>query len=167
MKFENRYYTNKEIYKEFVNKVATRKIMFSCLILFVISIVLLVLFRDNSFYVAIYLVIALFSLVMIIMIQPMYLKQLLEMDFKLHNGERPETIVIFDDKITLKEGKQQISIEYSQIKKYYRLKRSSILMFSEQNGVMFVEDNFTIGNKEEFEKFILEKCENLEKVIEK
>lgn len=167
MKFENRYYTNKEMHKEFVNKVATRKMMLNCLILFIISIVLLILFRDNSFYVAIYLVISLFSLVMMIMMQPMYLKQLMELDYKLHNGEHPETVVTFEDKITLKEGKQQISIEYSQIKKYYRLKRSSILMFSEQNGIMFVEDNFTIGNKEEFEKFILEKCTNLDKIIER
>lgn len=167
MKFESRYYLDKKMCEEYVNKVATRKLVLSCLILFIASIILLLIFKDNTLEMAIYMVIGILSLAMIILVPPMYLKQLLEMDFKLHNGERPESIVTFDDKITLKEGKQQISIEYSQIKKYYRLKRSSVLMFSEQNGVMFVEDNFTIGSKEEFEKFILEKCNNLEKVIEK
>ncbi len=167
MKFENRYYVDKKMYEEYVSKVATRKIIVSCVIILIISIILLFIFKADSFKMTMSLAVGILALGIIIFIQPIYLKELLNLDFKLHNGEHPETVVTFDDKITLKEGNQQISIEYVQIKKYYRLKRSSILMFSEQNGIMFVEDNFTIGKKEDFEKFILEQCNNLDKIIER
>ena len=165
MKFENRYYIDKDMYKEFVYKVATKKITIGALIILFIAIVSFFIFRDDSFETTISIVVGIISIGMIILTPPLYLKQLLDLDNKLHNGQRPEAVVTFDDKITLEEGKQKISIEYAQIKKYYRLKKCSVLMFSEQNGILFVEDKFTIGTKEEFEKFILEKCNNLDKII--
>ena len=165
MEFENRYYTNKEIYKEFVNKILCRKMFIIGITIFVVALIMCIIsIKDNTVVTTMEGVAAFIALFSVILAPNLTLSKYLELDGKLHNGEHPETIVIFDDKITLKEGKQVISIDYSQITNYYRLKSCSVLMFSSQNGIIFVEDKFTKGKKEEFEKFILEKCDKISKI---
>ena len=165
MLFENRFYTNKEIYKEFVNKVLCRKIYIIGLIIFVLALIMCIIsIKENTVVATMEGVAAFIALFVVILSPKMTLSKYLELDSKLHNGEHPETIVTFWDKITLKEGKQIISIDYFQITNYYRLETCSVLMFSSQNGIIFVEDKFTKGKKEDFEKFIFEKCDKVNKI---
>ena len=162
MSFESRYYTTEEMYKEYIYKVLCKHITILGIIVAAFAFLLSVIFiNDNKLIVGLMLGAGIISLITAIMTPPVTLKRLLEMDKKLHSGVKYEVVVTFDDKITLTEGSQTISIDYSQIIKYHKLKPCSILMFSNQNGIMFVEDKFTVGNKEDFDKFIHEKCENL------
>ena len=76
------------------------------------------------------------------------IERLLEVDKSLHNGAHPECIVTFGQDVKLVEGKQEVSIEYHQIIGIYRMKTCSVLMFTKQNGIMYVETKFSIGNGE-------------------
>ena len=40
----------------------------------------------------------------------------------------------------------------------FHLKHSTALMFSRQNGILYSEEGFTVGNKETFDRFIRDKC---------
>ncbi len=92
------------------------------------------------------------------------LKQLMDVNKRLHNGESAESIISFGDDIKINEGKQSLTVEYSQITNIYRMKTCSILMFTKQNGVIYLEDKFTKGNAKDFEGFILEKCSQVERI---
>lgn len=52
----------------------------------------------------------------------------------------------------------------SQIINIYRLKTCSILMFTKQNGILYLEEHFTVGNSTDFNGFILEKCVNVSRI---
>ena len=130
----------------------------------------IIAFRSNNSSTLLLNIITFFICLLIVIFTPkLALKNLLNFDRKLHNeaNVHPETIVTFDDKIKLTEGEQVTTIDYSQVNMYIRLKSFSVLMFTKQNGIMFREDKFTIGNKEDFEKFIFEKCHNVKSVIER
>ncbi|MBQ7668254.1 MAG: YcxB family protein [Clostridia bacterium] len=162
MKFESRYYTTKEMYKEYIFKVLCKHLTILGIIVAVCAFLLSVIFiNESKLTVGLMLGAGIISLLTAIFTPYVTLKQLLDLDSKLHSGVKYEVVVTFDDKITLTEGAQTISVDYSQIIKYHKLKTCSVLMFSNQNGVMFDENHFTVGNKEDFDKFIHEKCENL------
>ncbi len=162
MKFESRYYTTKEMYKEYIYKVLCKRLTIIGFITAFFGFLISYISRNDSTLISgVTLAAASISLITAIITPIITLKQLLNVDKKLHSGIKYEVVVTFGDKITLTEGAQTISIDYSQIIRYHKLKTCSVLMFSNQNGIMFVEDKFTIGQKENFDKFIKEKCENL------
>lgn len=163
--FENRYYTTQEIYKEYVRKVLCRRIFRLGGIFFVIGAVAMILSLQEYTVNAAMVGTALFVIVFTMLLGPkLMLKQLMDVKKRLHNGESPETIISFGDDIKINEGKQSLSIEYSQITNIYRMKTCSVLMFTKQNGVIYLEDKFTKGNAKEFEEFILEKCSQVERI---
>lgn len=164
--FENRFYTTKEMYKEYVNKVLCRTIYIWCIVLILIALLAIIAAISNNHKdivfqesIGVFIV-----LCCIIFIPRITLRQLLQLDKTLHNGTHPECHVTFFDKITMVEGEQKITVEYENVRKIYRLKSCSVLMIGKQNGVLYVEDCFTVGNAEDFEKFILEKCTQVKKI---
>lgn len=167
--FENRYTVTKEMYKEYVNKVICRNIYIYSTVVLVLALIETFINLYNKDYSMITLNVLVFVICLFAMIltPKIALSNLMEVDKKLHSGTRPETVVTFNEKIVLTEGEQTIKIDYSQIQSYIRMKNSSVLMFAKQNGIMFVENNFINGNKEEFEKFILEKCNHVREIIER
>ena len=168
MIFESRYKVTKDIYKEYVYKVLCRDLILNGILIVLLSIFLCANLWGSNVSITLFLVTFFVSIFCIIFVPIVSLKSLMKLDKKLTGDkEHPETIVTFSDKITLIEGEQKITIEYSQIEKYYRLKSFSILMFSKQNGIMFDENNFTKGNKEDFESFIIQKCNKVKKVIKR
>lgn len=165
MVFENRFHTTREMYKEYVGKVLCRRIYVLGSIFSVIAALAFILsIRGNQTMAAVEGV-CLFILLAVMIITPgKVLKQLLETDKQLHNGEHPECVVTFGDHISLTEGKQTLAIEYAQIINIYRLKTCSVLMFTKQNGILYLEDHFTVGNSTDFNGFILEKCVNVSRI---
>jgi hypothetical protein len=157
--FENRYYTTQEIYKEYVRKVLCHRIFRLGSIFFVIGAVAMILSLQEYTVNAAMIGTALFVLLFTMLLGPkLMLKQLMDVNKRLHNGQSEECIISFDEDIKINEGKQSLAIEYSQITNIYRMKTCSVLMFTKQNGIIYLEDKFTKGNAEEFEGFILGKC---------
>lgn len=166
MFFENKYFVNEKMLKEYVNKVLCRNVfVFGIIVIFFAIFESIFYYKSENFQMLTINIITIFiCLFAILYIPKLTFSNLIELDKKLHSGERPEAIVTFEDKIKLVEGNQVLKIDYSQINSYIRMKNSSVLMFSKQNGILFVEDNFTVGTKENFESFILEKCPHIKKV---
>lgn len=163
--FENRYYTTQEIYKEYVRKVLCRRILRFGSVFSVIGAIAVVLSLQENTVNAAIVGTALFVILFTMIIGPkLMLKQLMDVKNRLHNGEIVETIVSFGDDIKINEGKQSLTIEYSQITHIYKMKTCSALMFTKQNGIIFLEDKFTKGNAKDFEAFILEKCNQVEQI---
>lgn len=167
--FENRFYTTKEMYKEYVNKVLYRKIYIVGIILILIALLAIIMAIGNNYSWLIFQegIGAFVILCCIILIPKLTLRQLLQLDRTLHNGAHPECHVIFSDKITMEEGEQKITVDYENVQKIYRLKSCSVLMIGKQNGVIYEENSFTVGDAEDFEKFILKKCRNVKNIEER
>ena len=51
-------------------------------------------------------------------------------------------------------------ITYGQVVAWHRLRTGSVVMLTEQNGIMYVDDGF-VGDASGFDAFIREKCVNL------
>lgn len=163
--FENRFYTTQEIYKEYVRKVLCRRILRVGSIFLVIGAITMVLSLQEYTVNAAMVGTALFVIVFTMLLGPkLMLKQLMDVNKRLHNGRSEECIISFNEDIKINEGKQSLAIEYSQITNIYRMKTCSALMFTKQNGIIYLEDKFTKGNAKEFEGFILEKCSQVERI---
>ena len=165
MVFENHFFTTKEMYREYVNKVLCRRMNrygLAC-ILIAVSLIL-VTARSNLMIAVVAGVCLIISLSVLLLFPSLALKQLLELDNNLHGGNRPECVVVFGEQIEMTEGKQRISVQYNQISRIYRLKTCNVLMFSKQNGILYVEDKFAIGNAVELESFLLQRCSQVSRI---
>ena len=160
MSFENRFYTTKEMYAEYVHKILCRRIYHMGIPLTVLAFLGCILsFRQRPSIAAVEAVCGIIILAVLLAAPPMMVRQLLETDRSLHQGERPECVITFDEtSIHMTEGKQSLTLEYGQIKDVFHLKHSTALMFSRQNGILYSEEGFTVGNKETFDRFIRDKC---------
>jgi hypothetical protein len=73
--------------------------------------------------------------------------------------EMKKTTKFTDDKIdVISSNKAESSFKYEQISHVYETKKLMILKVSRQICILLDKNNFTIGNIEEFEKFISFKC---------
>ena len=160
MSFENRFYTTKEMYAEYDHKILCRRIYHMGIPLTVLAFLGCILsFRQRPSIAAVEAVCGIIILAVLLAAPPMMVRQLLETDRSLHQGERPECVITFDEtSIHMAEGKQSLTLEYGQIKEVFHLKHSTALMFSRQNGILYSEEGFTVGNKETFDRFIRNKC---------
>lgn len=157
------------MYREYVNKVLCRVIYIAGGILTLIAIIGIIMAMGDDKYQWLLVqegIGLVFVLICMILIPRITLRQFLRLDQTLHNGEHPECHVTFSDKITIEEGEQRITVDYENVQKIYRLKRCSVLMIGKQNGIIYEENSFTVGNAEDFEKFILRKCRQV-KYIER
>lgn len=165
MLFECRFYATKEMYKEYIKKVVYRKMNITCIVLSILA-VLTILFsiRNNPVLAAVEGTCLVIILAVAIISPRVLLKRLMEMDRILQNGSAPECVVEFGDNIRMTQGGQSVAIEYDQVFRIYQMKTCSILMFTKQNGIMYVEDKFTRGNSRDFDRFILEKCPRAKRI---
>lgn len=76
---------------------------------------------------------------------------------KENDGQLPETIITFGDKIELFEGMMHFTIEYRKIVGVRRLAHSYALMTGKRTAVLLRENAFSKGTFEEFKAFLREK----------
>ena len=127
MSFENRFYTTKEMYAEYVHKILCRRIYHMGIPLTVLAFLGCILsFRQRPSIAAVEAVCGIIILAVLLAAPPMMVRQLLETDRSLHQGERPECVITFDEtSIHMAEGKQSLTLEYGQIKEVFHLKHST------------------------------------------
>ena len=162
MIFENRFYTTKEMYTEYVHHVLCRRIYRLGIPLTILAFLGCALsFHHAQIISAIEAVCGIIILAVLFASPAMMVRQLMETDLSLHQGEQPECAFTFDEtSIHMAEGSQSLTLEYSQIKEVFHLKHCTALMFTRQNGILCSKDGFTVGNKEAFDQFIHNKCPN-------
>lgn len=161
--FENRFYVTDKMIKEYIKKIVCKKLILMGAIISTLGIFLSVLSyaKGNKFMLGLYLTTAAISMVTTILTPMATFKEAKKNQEALHNGKRYETVVTFDDKIYMREGKFSIDINYSQIKKLHVLNHFCALMFGKNNGILFTKDGFSEGNFEDFMVFIKERAQNL------
>ncbi|MCD8353896.1 MAG: YcxB family protein [Clostridiales bacterium] len=157
--FENRYTASDAMLREYVNKVASRRISIMCVVVFLLGIVLLALSRSNgdNFMTGIAVVCMAVAAVVGILTPRLLLREIRATSDRLHNGKTCETVVRFGEHITMDEGTTSMQFEYSQITKIHDLKHSYVLMLGRQNGILLSKTGFTVGSFEDFQPFIREK----------
>lgn len=162
MKFENRFFVSKEMYREYVKKVLCSKIYVESVVVALICVLTLLAGVVLEAMQLRWLGGAGLILVLsVACISPhLMLKSLLDYDKRVHGGEHPQCVVRFGETIKMEEGNVSVEIAYDQIIAWHRLQTCSVLMFTKQNGVMYTENGF-VGDSTGFEKFIKEKCVNL------
>lgn len=162
-KFENRYYDNDEMIKEYISKIITGKISLVGMGTFIFSLIFSVIMYKTNDYVLMAIVgtAGLISFVAAIFTPILTFKEI-KKSSKALNSENHENIVRFGNDITIEQGKAKITVEYNKIFKTHNLKHSYVLQFGKQNSILIVPDKFTKGNFEEFKIFLKEKCPELE-----
>ena len=167
IQFENKFYTNDKILKEYVNKVLSRNVrrIFLLYILVYVFMTRNSILRGNSSAILGLIVCAIFLLFLNFLSQK-YLFRLLKKTAKsIHNDQSYPTLVQFGNNIFMQEGKFSMELDYSKIVKIYYLKYSYVLMFTNSNGIMVKYDSFTKGNFEDFKEFIKENCKKAKIIV--
>ena len=160
IKFENKYYADDKMLKEYVNKVLSRNIrrIFLVYILIFLFIVKNGILRGDTSTIFRLIVCAIFLLFLNFLSQK-YLFRLLKKTAKsIHNDQSYPTLVQFGNNIFMQEGKFSMELDYSKIVKIYYLKYSYVLMFTNSNGIMVKYGSLTKGNFEDFKEFIKDNC---------
>ncbi len=160
--FENRYYATDEMMMEYVHQVLCRRLKrwgIGLLLLGLLSIVHFIS-KGDSIWVAVDGV-CLFIILFCIIFSPiLMIRSIKENDKRIHNGKKFETVVTFDDKISICEGSFSLSVEYSQIVAIYYLKHSYALMFGKNSGIIVSPSGFIGTDVDNFKAFIEKKCNN-------
>ena len=154
--FENKYYADDKMGKEYVNKILAKNAR--GIILLYILIFLSILIN--------WMIACIVILLLLNFYNQKYLFRLLKKTAKsIHNEQSYPTLVQFGNNIFMQEGKFSMELDYSKIVKIYYLKYSYILMFTNSNGIMVKYDSFTKGNFEDFKKFIKENCKKAKIIV--
>lgn len=157
MKFENRYISNEKIYCEYLRKVMFRQLRFAAMWLMAASVLLLGLRLINGDSIEIELIMILFS-AMILVISELSGRQSLKHAKKFHNGQLPESRILFGDSVHLEEATMTMDLEYSKIKRIYLLKHSYVLQCGKALSLIAAKGRFVEGNEAAFLDFLKEKC---------
>ena len=154
--FENKYYADDKMGKEYVNKILAKNAR--GIILLYILIFLSILIN--------WMIACIVILLLLNFYNQKYLFRLLKKTAKsIHNEQSYPTLVQFGNNIFMQEGKFSMELDYSKIVKIYYLKYSYVLMFTNSNGIMVKYDSFTKGNLEDFKKFIKENCKKAKIIV--
>ncbi|WP_338970215.1 YcxB family protein [Fusobacterium vincentii] len=154
--FENKYYADDKMGKEYVNKILAKNAR--GIILLYILIFLSILIN--------WMIACIVILLLLNFYNQKYLFRLLKKTAKsIHNEQSYPTLVQFGNNIFMQEGKFSMELDYSKIVKIYYLKYSYVLMFTNSNGIMVKYDSFTKGNFEDFKKFIKENCKKAKIIV--
>ena len=154
--FENKYYADDKMGKEYVNKILAKNAR--GIILLYILIFLSILIN--------WMIACIVILLLLNFYNQKYLFRLLKKTAKsIHNEQSYPTLVQFGNNIFMQEGKFSMELDYSKIVKIYYLKYSYILMFTNSNGIMVKYDSFTKGNFEDFKEFIKDNCKKAKIIV--
>ncbi len=152
MQYKNKYYSNDTMLKEYVLKVLWKKYMIAGIIIIVVGIFKLLydVYESNILSIGVISACIIICLITVIVSPIQMYKQLKDYEKRIHNGQKFESEITFDDKIILKEGSFNLTVEYSQITKTYNLKHSFVLMFAKNSGIMVEKNSFTNCTFDEF-----------------
>ena len=166
--FECRFKADDSVIKEFVNKVLARKLISQGIFMFVIAIIFMALSTrgNHSMLTGVYIVVALVSLFSVFYAPKKMMANFKKSDKAFFNGKADETIIRFDDKITVTEEPAQVSFTYEQVEKIMVYNIICVLMVSKSNGIVIKKDGFGEKSFDEFLAFINEKCVNKNKQCE-
>lgn len=168
MTFVNRYKPSKESYQLFVNKIMMRKLTFGGFFFILIAFVsAFIMYKQHPFVALIEIVCGIIIIVLMLFSPGRAVKQLMDVDRGLQNGERPDCVITFEDDIHLVEGKQSIHVAYERITQIIDLGDYAVLMLTKDNGVMIKWNGFEEGTKEEFIDFILEACPKVSEITKR
>lgn len=156
MIFENRFTSTDEMMREYINKVICKKITLHAMLLSALSLLVIIIVYILGEYelMAISSVVLFSSICIFIFVPTLTFRQFKKSAESLHGGTNPETVVRFEDKISMSEGTINMTFNYSQIKRAIRLKHSYVLMIGKYNAIIVSPDHFTIGTFNSFVKFI-------------
>ena len=160
--FVKRFYTSKEMYREYVNKVLCGKIYVESVVVALLCVLALIVGLALDAVPLLWLGGAGIIMVLaVVWLAPrLTLKSMLDYGQRVHGGEHPQCVVTFGEAIKMEEGNVSVEIAYDQVIAWHRLQTCSVLMFTKQNGIMYVDDGF-VGDASGFDAFIREKCVNL------
>lgn len=168
MDFEAKFYITNNMYKKYVNNVLCFNMRIICVVLLIISFMFIFICYDYDIFLFFVSIFCFLITGIIIIIYPLILYyNLINLDKKIHNGKKYEAIISFGDDIIVIEGKQKISIAYAQINKIFRIDNMLVLMFSKQNGIFVDLNCFIVGDKKNFYKYIIKRCNRVGKIIKR
>ena len=167
IQFENKFYTNDKILKEYVNKVLSRNVrrIFLLYILVYVFMTRNSILRGNSSAILGLIVCTIFLFFLNFLNQKYLFRLLKKLAKSIHNDQSYPTLVQFGNSLSIQEGKFSMELDYSKIVKIYYLKYSYVLMFTNSNGIMVKYDRFTKGNFEDFKEFIKENCKKAKIIV--
>lgn len=163
--FECRYKADDSVIKEFVNKVLAHKLIGQGIFMVIVAVIFMVLSTrgNHKALTGVYIVVALVSLFSAFYAPKKMMANFKKSDKAFFNGKAEETIVRFDDKITVIEEPAQLSFSYDQVEKIMVYNVICVLMVSKSNGIVLKKDGFGEKSFQEFLEFINEKCVNKNK----
>lgn len=163
--FENKYYFNKKNLIEYAKDIPCKYIRILGYFFLIISLLYFHLsFKSKNLIITGVAVLLCIISLRLIFYHLVYINTMEKTSLTLHNGVVAESIFQFtENDITLKEGKILMEFEYNQIKKIKEYKSTYVLMIGKNNGILLEKNNFTIGNFEDFKKFIAEKSNIISK----
>jgi len=167
IEFENKFYTNDEMLKEYVNKVVSKYVrrIFLVYLLIFLFIVKNGILKGDLGTIFRLIVCTIFLLFLNFLTQKHFFRILKKTAKSIHNDQSYPTLVQFGNNIFMQEGKFSIELDYSKIVKIYYLKYSYLLMFTNSNGIMVKYDSFRKGNFEDFKEFIKENCKKAKIIV--
>lgn len=160
-RFENRYFCDKKLLREFARKysVGPRPVAtVITMVLMVLSLPVLVLsirLGDDVTMMAI----AYLAMLLVQFLPRYYAWSMIRNTKKQNDGILPETRVVFsEENIQMFEGMVHLTIEYRKIRKAVRLKNGYALFNGKRTAVLLKPDGFTEGSFDDFKFFLREKC---------
>ncbi len=162
VKFENRFYADRTVLKEYIKHVFCKTTRIMGIILMAVSLCGfgLSLFAGFKVSESLLFIFCFFGGVLIYCYYFFVVREMQKQSGNLHGGVLPPTVIKFGDKIEMTEGKIHMEFEYQQIIKIYKLPNLYALMIGRNQAILAAKDGFVKGTKEEFERFIEEKIRN-------
>lgn len=159
MKFENRYYADYTVIREYTKHVFCKTTRIMGMILMIVSMCGfgLSLFAGYTVSKSVLFICCFLGGLMIYCYYFLVLRAMTKQSDNLHGGTLPEMIIKFGDRIELNEGNVQMEFDYKQIIKVHNLPNLYALMIDKNQSIIVAKGGFVKGTKEEFEKFIREK----------
>jgi hypothetical protein len=159
--FENKITLTKEVFYESIKALFGKPFRILA-ILWSIGLIIIALFElclGNFIYFIINILLVIFILFYENILFKFYANKRLKQKTLLNNGDLMQETIGFSERIQVtSSNKSESFFNYAQITRIYETKHLLILRISRTLNVNLDKNNFTIGNIEEFEKFISFKC---------
>ena len=167
MMFENRYISNKQMQREYVEHVICRKLILQGRLLSVLFLIL-AYYRYASGAGKDAALIFFWGVLMlgVSIVMPIFICRKLEKKSEEACEGAVGTTIVFGDKIKVAKGSQKKTMEYTDVQQIYFLKHIIALSVSKYDGIFLSKEGFAQGDAKTFASWIEEKCKNA-KVVER
>ena len=165
--FENRYVSNKQMQREYVEHVICRKLILKGRLLSVLFLVLAYYcYASDAEKEAALIFFWGIVIAGVSIVTPIVIRRKLEKKSKDVWEEDAATTIVFGDKIIIRKGSQKKTMKYTDVQQLYFLKHIIALSANKYDGIFLSREGFTKGEAETFASWIEEKCKNA-KVMER